>query len=245
MNNKPEKKEKSAQMRTVYVTLALSLVIMAVLIALSGAFRKSDKGAVESYATEIIVEVPDIDVMAPYNEHTVTESETQKTTEEMTTETTTEKPVDAVPTLPEFTSPVSGYLMKVHSIDVPIFSATMNDFRTHIGVDITASVGEDVHAAAPGVIKDIWEDPMEGNCVSISHEGGGETIYKNISATLADNIAVGYTVSAGEVIASVGDTSMVELADDSHLHFELIIDGMHVDPAKYIEFPESDMGYEG
>lgn len=244
MNNKPEKNEKPAQMRTIYVTLALSLVIMAVLIALSGAFRRNDDVTAESDITEIIAEIPDINVMAPYTEHTTTEPE--KTTEKVTTtETTTEKPVDAVPTLPEFSAPVSGYLMKAHSIDVPIFSATMNDFRTHIGVDITASVGDEVHAAANGVIKEIWEDPMEGNCVSISHDGGGVTIYKNLSATLADNISVGYEVSAGEVIGSVGDTSLVEVADDPHLHFELTIDGVHTDPAKYIDFPESDTGYEG
>jgi len=234
-------------MRTIYVTLALALVIMAVLVALSSAWRKTDEGAVES-SEDVILDLEDKEAMAPYTEKATTPPETEKADvapETVTEDTATEKPVAAEPTLPEFVSPVSGTVSKGHSADTPVYSLTMNDYRTHIGIDIAASIGDDVYAAAAGTVKEIWEDPMAGNCMSITHDGGAVSIYRNISPNLPESITVGAKVSAGDVIASVGDTSLVELSDEAHLHFELTIDGVQVDPVKYISIPTSDTGYEG
>ena len=47
-----------------------------------------------------------------------------------------------VPAEPTFISPVSGVVTKGFSADVPVFSETMNDYRVHSGVDVSASAGE-------------------------------------------------------------------------------------------------------
>lgn len=254
MNNQNRRKsEKSAQMRTIYVTLALALVVMTVLVALSSSWRKAVDETPGASDTEAIATLPNEQVMAPHTsaESDMTETEAAATTAEATetdaaaTEESSAKPSSAEPALPEFVAPVGGHLMKSHSGDVPVFSVTMNDYRPHTGVDLSASIGDDVFAAAAGMVKEIWEDPMSGNCISIVHDGGAVTVYRNLAPTVPDSITVGAAVSAGQVIGSVGESSLLEIADEPHIHFELSVDGEVVDPAEYIAFPTADTGYEG
>lgn len=234
-------------MRTIYVTLALSLTVMAVLVVLSGAWRSTVDKDRAALTTDVMANGDDKQVMAT-NAGKVTsyETETVAVTEDFEDEppVSTEKVMAEEP-LPDFITPVSGYVMKGHSGDTPVFSVTMNDYRPHVGVDIYAGEGDDVFAAADGVITDVWEDPLAGYCLSITHSGGAVSIYRNIDPTLPDNICAGAEVSAGEVVATVGDSSLLEIADEAHLHYELEIDGEAVDPTMYIEFPANDTDYEG
>lgn len=246
---------KSSQMKTIYITLGLSLAVMAVLIILSGALSRSNETKTPDVSTDVMGTVPDVQVIAPHTEKTTavttvaseTVSETENTTEitsEITTATTAAPTAEELP-LPEFTAPVAGYLMKGHSGDTPVFSVTMNDYRPHIGVDLSASIGDDVFAVAEGTVKDIWEDPMAGNCISIEHTGGAVSIYSGLDPALPEGIAAGTEVSAGEVIGTVGDSSLLEVADEPHIHFELTVNGESVDPAEYISFHTADTEYEG
>ena len=47
------------------------------------------------------------------------------------------------------------------------------------------------------------------------------------------------------MIATVGDTSLTEIADEAHLHYELTVNQQSVNPAEYMTFPESSENYEG
>jgi len=238
-----QSKEKKSQMKTIYITLAVSLVIMAFLVVLSGAWRRAERDVSVLSTTEAMAQEDDRQVMANRTDNA--EETTAGTTAAIAeTSLITEEPAIAE-TLPEFISPVDGYVMKEHSGDTPVFSVTMNDYRPHIGVDVYAPAGDDVFASAEGEISNIWEDPMSGNCISITHSGGAVSIYRNMSPTLPENITVGAKVSAGEVIGSVGESSLLEIADDPHVHFELTIDGVAVDPAMYITFDSDDTEYEG
>lgn len=246
MNNQTNpKNQKSAQMRTIYVTLALAMVVMAVLVALSGSWRRSvNESRVTGSTQDAILTLPDKQVMAPHTDSDTAENTTDAAAATDTADITSAKPSDAEP-LPEFVAPVSGSLMKAHSGDTAVFSLTMNDYRPHYGVDLYASVGDDVFAAADGEIAEIWEDPMSGNCISIKHSGGAVSIYRNLAPTVPENITVGAKVSAGEVIGSVGETSLLEIAEEPHIHYELKIDDVSVNPADYIAFPAADTNYEG
>ena len=126
-----------------------------------------------------------------------------------------------------------------------VYSLTMNDYRTHAGVDIVSTAGAAVCAAADGTVGAIWEDPMMGTCLSIEHTGGACSIYKNLSPQLPDGIAVGARVRAGEKIASIGESALAEVAESSHLHYELEVDGVSVNPADYMLIGSEDTGYEG
>ena len=181
------------------------------------------------------------------------------TTTQPTTTTTTKQPVSTLPTdnpssdvgskLPTFSLPVSGKLLNVHDSELQVFSPTMNDYRVHLGVDIITTDGAPVYAVADGTVIQIWEDVRMGQCVAVKHNGDAVSIYKNVSSELPKGIIEGATVRAGQQIASVGSTAMVEIADEPHLHFEMTVGGLAVDPLEYfsskdVETLSKDTAYE-
>ena len=124
-------------------------------------------------------------------------------------------------------------------MDLPVYSLTMNDYRAHTGVDISADIGSAVVALTDGTVSALWSDPMMGVCLSIDHGNGLSSHYKNLSSELPEGIAVGSEVKAGQTIGAVGDSCLVELAETEHLHFEVTKDGKHVDPMTYLQKKES------
>lgn len=173
-----------------------------------------------------------------------------------TTTTTTKKPTlpddptsDVGSKLPTFSLPVSGKLLNVHDSELQVFSPTMNDYRVHLGVDIITTDGAPVYAAADGTVMQIWEDVRMGQCIAVKHNGDAVSIYKNVSAELPKGIIEGAKVKAGQQIATVGSTAMVEIADEPHLHFEMTVGGLSVDPLEYfsskdVETLQKDTAYE-
>ena len=130
--------------------------------------------------------------------------------------------------------PVHGYVIKDYTMDMPVYSVTMNDYRTHNGTDISASVGDPVYAFTDGVVSKIYYDPMMGQTVEIDHGDGLVSVYQNLQITLPDHIETGVSVEAGDVIGAVGETSLIECAEVSHLHFSIVKDGVYELPADYI-----------
>jgi murein DD-endopeptidase MepM/ murein hydrolase activator NlpD/cell division protein FtsL len=100
--------------------------------------------------------------------------------------------------------------------------------RMHQGIDIGASTGTPIHAAAAGtVIYCGWEEGY-GNFVVIDHGGNLATAYGHQSAIA---VTCGETVAQGQVIGYVGCTGH---CTGPHLHFEVRIDGNPVDPMGYL-----------
>ena len=140
------------------------------------------------------------------------------------------------PVSPVICLPANGSMLKGYSAELPVYSLTMNDYRTHAGVDISAPVGSAVAAMCDGTVMDVWSDPMMGMCLRIDHGNGLMSIYKNLDAIFPSEIVKGASVKAGQIVGSVGNTSLIELADADHLHFEVTLNGKHVDPGGYVDF---------
>ena len=150
----------------------------------------------------------------------------------------TEKPDNTQPTvndevIPELALPVSGKLIKNHSVDVQVFSQTMKDFRVHLGVDIATAADAAVCSVADGTVAQIWEDPMMGWCIAVSHTGECMTVYKNLAKEFAEGITLGTTVKKGQLLGHVGESAIMELAEEPHLHMEMTVKGLQVDPLDY------------
>jgi murein DD-endopeptidase MepM/ murein hydrolase activator NlpD len=109
----------------------------------------------------------------------------------------------------------------------------MQDWRVHLGIDISTEAGAQVFAAADGQVSQIWEDPMMGTCIALTHTGDCVTVYKNLAREVAAGIEVGGEVQAGQLIGAVGDTAVLELAEEPHLHMEMTVKGLQVDPLDY------------
>lgn len=106
----------------------------------------------------------------------------------------------------------------------PMSGASSN----HKGIDIGASSGEDIIAAADGTVTAASYSSAAGNYVMIDHGGGLYTVYMHASSLL---VSPGQTVSAGDVIAKVGSTG---ISTGSHLHFGVSLNGSYVSPWSYL-----------
>ncbi len=133
-----------------------------------------------------------------------------------------------------FIKPCSGYISKEFSVEVPVYSATMYDYRTHAGVDIACDIGTPVKAVTNGYILDIYDDYMYGKTVVIEHADGIYSVYSNLSPDLPAETVTGRSVLTGEVIGGVGDSALCEVSEVSHLHFEMLKDGAYINPEDYI-----------
>ena len=98
-----------------------------------------------------------------------------------------------------FVSPIVGEVVKSHSIDTPVFSNTLNEWRVHTGIDISAAEGANVYCAADGVVSRVYNDPLFGKSVEITHEGGISSIYSNLS-TSDIGVTEGQTISSGSLL---------------------------------------------
>lgn len=143
-----------------------------------------------------------------------------------------------VPDTPVWTSPVDGYVFKSHSTDELVYSLTLGDYRTHSGIDISANAGSEVKCCLDGTVESVFYDPMMGYCVSVAHDGNMVSHYKNLGENVPESIKEGAKIKSGEVIGYVGESAMVEFADEAHLHFEIVVNNVESDPLDYVEYVE-------
>jgi murein DD-endopeptidase MepM/ murein hydrolase activator NlpD len=132
-----------------------------------------------------------------------------------------------------FIKPVSGEIIKEFSKDNLIYSQTLKEWITHNGIDISAEKTTIVKAVADGIVKSIKNDPRYGLTVIMTHDDGYETVYSNLLT--AEFVVEGETLTAGQSIGTVGNTSSFESSDEYHLHFEMKKDGEYIDPSIYIK----------
>lgn len=120
-----------------------------------------------------------------------------------------------------------GTLLREYSADALVFSPTMQDWRTHSGIDIAAPVGTAVRAMAAGEVTDVREDEMLGWVIEIAH-GSYVASYCNVQEGVS--VKVGDTVGIGDQIGGVGQQARLEIGDEPHLHLELRKGGETIDP---------------
>lgn len=131
-----------------------------------------------------------------------------------------------------FVMPVSGEVTFEYAKDKLVYSKTLEEWRTHEGLDLAADRGTPVKAVADGVVTDIKNDPRFGIVVVIDHKNGLKSVYSNLASE--DMVTVNQKIKQGDIIGSVGNSAAFESAEQSHLHFEVLKDNVSVDPASYL-----------
>ena len=126
--------------------------------------------------------------------------------------------------------PTSGYLSSrfARSRIHPIF----HEARAHEGIDISSRMATPILATAGGVVVDVGRQTGYGLIITVDHGYGVVTRYAHASRILA---RPGQRVRRGDEIALVGNTG---IATAPHLHYEVMVNGLQVDPMRYI-FPET------
>jgi murein DD-endopeptidase MepM/ murein hydrolase activator NlpD len=107
----------------------------------------------------------------------------------------------------------------------------------HEGIDLVASDGTPVYAAADGVVVGAAPNRGYGNWIRIEHTGKLATVYGHLSG-FAPGIEPGVAVTRGDLIGFVGSTGR---STGAHLHFELLSDGKPVNPVIHPETKRSQL----
>ena len=215
--------------RAVYISVVLLLVAVVVVVGITAAANRKQKEPVSDGSNnKPSTSAPSTDKVPDAGTPDVTEKPDTGAGNEESTPTT---PVAGK--LPDFSLPVSGKVSEYHDPKLQVYSDTMNDYRVHLGIDIATEAASPVYAAADGTVSKIWKDPLMGYCVAISHSGDSVTVYKNLANTLPSGIEEGIKVKAGQQIATVGESALTEIAEVPHLHFEMTVGGILVDPLEY------------
>ena len=220
MDNKFKFSEQPRRVKILYASVIGVLCISAVVV---GIVSGSAKGG------EIQEDEPTINVTPSDEENEKADGGDDNNNQQA--DSSTEE--DNKPEKISFVSPIVGEITKGHSIDMPVFSSTLQEWRVHTGIDIAASEGDDVYAVCDGTVTRVFNDAFLGRTVEITHGGDIVSVYSNLSNE-GISVKVGDTVKSGDVIGKVGDTSISELADEPHLHFSVKVGGVGVNPLDYI-----------
>ena len=107
---------------------------------------------------------------------------------------------------------------------------TIGRHSIHNGVDIGANTGDDICSFSDGCVTEVGENGDFGKYLSLKHANGVTSFYAHCSKIFVEK---GQQVKVGERVALVGKTGQ---ATGPHLHFELLYNGVYLDPVHYISF---------
>ena len=137
----------------------------------------------------------------------------------------------------KFVLPVANATIQTgFDAEEPIYFEELNCWKIHKGLDLLATIGDDVLACYEGTVTEIRNNYLEGTVIEITHEDGLKSVYQGLNSETKVN--VNDKVEVGQVIGKVGSANENETG--SHVHFELIKDGEKVDPLNYIEISSKD-----
>lgn len=195
--------------------LYFAIIIFISIVATSMSAGKTDERLpeIEDTAKNLTV----IEKDEPEPEQTIQVKEIEETT----------PPKEFIPIFP-----TGGKIIKEFSDGQLVYSNTLKDYRVHNGIDIAGKILEKVCAVEDGIIKSIKNDSLMGIRIVIDHQNGVETIYSNLSSM--DMVKEGDLVKKGDIISGIGDTSLIETGEETHLHFEMKVDNNYVNPLDYI-----------
>lgn len=131
----------------------------------------------------------------------------------------------------DLTRIASGFGLRIH----PVYKIS----KFHEGMDFTAPLGTDVYASGDGTIESVLSSKRGmGNYITINHGFGYSSVYAHLESF---NVKPGQKVHRGDVIGFVGNTGM---SVAPHLHYEIKLNGVNVDPVNYFFNDLSPAEYE-
>lgn len=205
----------------VYVALAAGILALGgVGAAMTGQMLSKDKGGTSSLPPDEIAG------------NVVTGQADDRTTQTTTTHTTVA--AAATTTAPEkapdlYILPLSNTVQKAFSVDKPLYSDTMQDWRIHTGADFAGKQGQTVKAVAAGTVTNVEKDALWGPIIVIDHGVGVQSRYCGVKPS----VKKGDKVDAGHAIGTLSEIPC-ESSQAPHLHLEMTIDGRPVDPVAAI-----------
>jgi len=130
-------------------------------------------------------------------------------------------------------------LSKVTSAFGQRFHPITGDLKKHAGLDYGVPLGTPVRAAGDGTVRVIANEVGGGNVLKLSHKDGWESWYLHLDS-FAKGLKKAATIKQGELVAFSGNTG--KFTTGPHLHYELRIVNIAMDPTKTLPLPSRALG---
>ena len=114
-----------------------------------------------------------------------------------------------------------------------MYSKTLDMWKVHLGIDIAAKVESEVVSVCDGEVIEVSKSNFYGNTVKIQHKDGYVSVYSNLDEDIS--LKKGDEVKQGEVIGKIGVSALGEIADESHLHFEILKGTESINPKDVLD----------
>ena len=108
-----------------------------------------------------------------------------------------------------------------------VWSPTLKQYSTHLALDFT-SEDKNVYASCDGTVQEVGYNSLDGYYVILSHKEGYVTKYLSLDAE--STLKQGATVKQGQLLGKMSTTQGSESLDGDHVHFEVLKDGVNVNP---------------
>lgn len=128
--------------------------------------------------------------------------------------------------------PVEGNVILNYSMDKSIYFATLNQYKYHPAIVISAEVGTEVQCAARGIVSSIEVDEETGTTITMDLGSGYEAVYGQLKEVAVEE---GEMVEAGARLGYVSEPTMYYTMEGSNLYFQLLKDGEPENPMNYIQ----------
>ena len=152
-------------------------------------------------------------------------------------DTPTDNPSDKpTATVIVFDMPVNGTIIKDYVEAGVVYNQTLGVYTGHKAIDFSAQEGSSVVACYDGTIESIVSGKLEGTTVTIDHGNGLKSVYNSIE--VSEDLNAGDLIKSGAVIGTVSTNNRKEFKDGAHLHFEVLENGVKVNPQKYLLMEE-------
>lgn len=128
--------------------------------------------------------------------------------------------------------PVDGDVILNYSMDKSIYFSTLNQYKYHPAIVISAEVGSEVRCAARGEVTDISVNEETGTTLTMDIGSGYQAIYGQLKEVTVEE---GDTVESETVIGYVSEPTKYYTLEGSNLYFQLLKNREPVNPMDYME----------
>ena len=125
--------------------------------------------------------------------------------------------------------PIIGDVLLDYSMDKAVYHTTMQQYRYNPSLVVAATEGQDITAAADGIVSDVYYDSQTGNTIRFDLGNGYMLTYGQL-----DSIALnpGDRVSAGDIVGKVAKPTIYYTEEGTNIYYKLTKDGEPVDPLR-------------
>lgn len=226
-------KSNNKNLRALFSVICLCIIAMGLIVYFSTQSKTTtnvNEATTIAETTEVQKRVTVRESVRSTTAAKTTEKAVQTTAKKAKKEKTTQKTSMAssdtnVPYKSFYKYPCEETVLKGYTTEL-VKNETMGDYRAHPAVDFKCADKDKICAVNDGLIMSVRKDSLLGKVVEIDHGGKLVARYCGLDSV---NVKEGDYVTIGQVLGTMGKVPF-ELSDESHLHFETLVDGKYVNP---------------